>query len=70
MKKLTMTFLNEEGNKTQLRPTVAREDLTAEEVKAVMDGITELHIFEKQGTEMYVESKSAKYTETIVTELF
>jgi hypothetical protein len=35
-----------------------------------MDGITELHVFEKQGTEMYVESKSAKYTETIVTELF
>jgi len=49
---------------------LAPVDLTAEEVKAVMDGITELHVFEKQGTEMYVESKSAKYTETIVTELF
>lgn len=70
MKKLTMTFLNEEGNKTQLKPTVTKDNLTAEEVKEVMDGITELDVFEKQGNKMYVESKSAKYTETIVTELF
>jgi hypothetical protein len=35
-----------------------------------MKKVIKLHVFEKQGTEMYVESKSAKYTETIVTELF
>ena len=70
MKKLTMTFLNEAGKNTQLRPTVAREDLSAEEVKEVMDGIVALDVFEKNGDKMYVETKSAKYTETIVTDLF
>ena len=70
MKKLIMTFLNETGKKTQLRPTVTKDDLTGEEVKSVMDGITELDVFTKEGDKMYVESKSAKYTETITTELF
>lgn len=70
MKKLTMTFLNENGTKTHLRPTVASQELVAGTVKSVMDGITELDVFEKSGEKMYVESKSAKYTETITTELF
>lgn len=70
MKKLTMTFLNEAGKKTQLRPTVADQNLEAESVKEVMDGITQLDLFEKTGEKMYVETKSAKYTETIITELF
>lgn len=70
MKKLTMTFLNEAGKKTQLRPTVADQNLEAGSVKEVMDGITQLDLFEKTGEKMYVETKSAKYTETIITELF
>lgn len=70
MKKLIMTFKNEAGNNTQLKPRVAKENLGAEEVREVMDNITELDIFEKSGNKMYVETKSAKYTETITTELF
>lgn len=70
MKKLTMTFLNEAGKKTYLKPTVASENLGAEKVKEVMDGITDLDLFEKTGEKMYVETKSAKYTETTITELF
>lgn len=70
MKKLTMTFLNEVGKQTQLRPKVTKDNLTGEEVKDVMDNITLLEVFEKSGEKMYVESKSAKYTETITTELF
>ncbi|MGO3732004.1 MAG: DUF2922 domain-containing protein [Vagococcus sp.] len=70
MKKLIMTFLNEEGNKTYLRPTVTHNELTAKQVKDVMDGIIELDVFEKEGDALYVETKSAKYTETTVTELF
>ncbi len=70
MKKLTMTFLNEAGNKTTLKPTVAGEALEADKVRDVMDGITGLDLFEKTGEKMYVETKSAKYTETTITELF
>lgn len=70
MKKLTMTFLNEEGKNSMLRPTVASDNLSAVEVKEVMDGIAELDIFVKAGQKPFVETKSAKYTETITTELF
>lgn len=70
MKKLTMTFLNESGKRAQLRPTVADQDLEAGAVKDVMDGITQLDLFEKTGEKMYVETKSAKYVETITTDLF
>ncbi|MEG0254899.1 MAG: DUF2922 domain-containing protein [Vagococcus sp.] len=70
MKKLTMTFLNESGKRSQLRPTVADQDLEAGAVKDVMDGITQLDLFEKTGEKMYVETKSAKYVETITTDLF
>ena len=70
MKKLTMTFIDEKGKKAHLKPNVAREDLSGEEVKSVMDGIAELNIFERQGNKLYVEPASTKYTETITTELF
>ncbi|MGX7025133.1 DUF2922 domain-containing protein [Vagococcus hydrophili] len=70
MKKLSMTFLNETGKKTYLRPKVASETLDAGTVKTVMDDITGLDLFEKTGEKMYAETKSAKYTETITTELF
>ena len=70
MKKLTMTFLNEDGKKTNLRPKVADQNLSGETVKGVMDEITELDIFSKKGQKPYVEASSAKYTETITTELF
>lgn len=70
MKKLSMTFLNETGKKTYLRPKVASETLDVETVKGVMDGVTTLDLFEKTGEKMYVETKAAKYTETITTELF
>lgn len=70
MKTLNMIFLNEEEKKVTLKPKVARDNLSAEEVKQVMDDICSLGLFEKNGIHVYHETFAAKYTETIVTPLF
>lgn len=70
MKKLHVTFLNESGKKHSWVPNVASEELTAEEVRAAADKLTELDLFEKSGVLLYQKTESAKYVETIETELF
>lgn len=70
MKKLNLTFLNALGKQITLTPTITKQDLTADEVKTLMSEITKLDAFEKEGVKLYVSTKSAKYVETVTTELF
>lgn len=70
MKKLSMTFLNENGDKHKFTPKVAAEDLSAEVVREKMEYLTALGIFEKSGVKLFQEVDSAKYVETIETPLF
>ncbi|MGX6971063.1 DUF2922 domain-containing protein [Vagococcus bubulae] len=70
MKKLNLTFLNEDNKKATLVPKVARQDLTKDEVKEAMDIIATLALFESNGKKLYVTPRSAHYSETIITELF
>lgn len=70
MKKLHLTFLNEEGKKHKLIPKIASTELTAEEVEAAMNQLTTLNLFEKEGVALFQGVDSAKYVETIETPLF
>ena len=70
MKKLYLTFSNEEGRKHNLIPAVAAEDLTEVEVREAMEQLRDLDIFDKDGVRLYQTIDSAKYVETIETPLF
>lgn len=70
MKKLHLTFLNQEGKKHKLIPKIASSQLTAVEVEAAMNQLTNLDLFEKEGIALYQGVDSAKYVETIETPLF
>lgn len=70
MKKLYLTFLNEEGRKHNLIPAVAAEDLTEVEVREAMEQLRDLDIFYKDGVRLYQTIDSAKYVEKIETPLF
>lgn len=70
MKKLHLTFLNQEGKKHKLVPKIASSELTAEAVEAAMNQLTALDLFEKEGVALYQGVDSAKYVETIETPLF
>lgn len=70
MKKLNLTFLNEDNKKAVLSPKVSKQDLKNDEVREAMEAISALALFEKNGKKMYVKPKSAHYSETIITELF
>ncbi len=66
-KDLKLVFLDENGKKKTLTPKAAREDLTTEEVKEVMENIVSLPIFRTDEVLKYAEVESAYYTETIIT---
>lgn len=70
MKKLHMTFLNEDGTKKTLVIHCVHQELSAEAVKTAMVQITELDLFEKDGVRLMTEVYSAKYVEVIETPLF
>ena len=70
MKKLHLTFLNQEGKKHKLIPKIASTELTAEEVEAAMNELATLDVFEKESVALYQAVDSAKYVETIETPLF
>lgn len=69
-KQLQMIFLNEDGKQRILKPKTARDNVTAEVVRTAMDKIAELDLFEKDDASIYKEVKSARFVETIVTDLF
>lgn len=68
--KLQLEFKNALGKKHRFTPKLAREDLTAEEVRGAMDQIVQLGIFEKNGVKHCTAVSGAKYVETIETILF
>ncbi|MGI6156571.1 MAG: DUF2922 domain-containing protein [Enterococcus sp.] len=70
MKKLHLTFLNEEGKKHKLIPKTAATNLSAEQVEAAMNQFTNLDLFEKEGVGLFRAVASAKYVETIETPIF
>lgn len=70
MKKLHMTFLNEDGGKKTLIIHCVDQHLSAEAVKEAMRQITELELFEKEGVRLMTKVHSAKYVEIIETPLF
>ncbi|MFV0557837.1 MAG: DUF2922 domain-containing protein [Enterococcus sp.] len=70
MKKLHLIFTNAANNKHQFVPKIASEELSAPEVRAAMDAIVDLAIFNRNGTQLYTGVDSAKYVETIETPLF
>ena len=70
MKKLYMHFLNEDGKRTTLSPKLVSQTLPPEKVKEFMELIIDLDVFEVKGRKKYVEIVSAKYVETITTDLF
>ncbi|MHC9000349.1 DUF2922 domain-containing protein [Enterococcus bulliens] len=49
---------------------MASENLSAQEVKAAADKLASLNVFAKDGILLYQKTESAKYVETIETELF
>ncbi|WP_326716788.1 DUF2922 domain-containing protein [Vagococcus jeotgali] len=69
MKKLTLTFLNEQDKRVNMIPKVVNQDLEGPVVKEAMEMICTLDIFEKNGEKLYVEPHTAFYTETIITPL-
>lgn len=70
MKKLHMTFLNEDGSKKTLVIKCVHQDLSPSAVKDAMEQIVELDLFEKDGVRLMTEVHSAKYVEIIETPLF
>ncbi|MGX7352804.1 hypothetical protein RU97_GL002633 [Enterococcus canis] len=70
MKKLKMTFMNAANKKHTLTPTLADPNLSAEVVRENMTALTALGIFEKDSIAQFQTVDSAKYVETITTELF
>lgn len=70
MRKLHMTFLNEDGSKKTLVIHCVHQDLSPEAVREAMVQITELNLFEKDGVRLMTEVYSAKYVEVIETPLF
>ncbi|EOL44093.1 hypothetical protein RV11_GL001840 [Enterococcus phoeniculicola] len=70
MKELHLSFLNAVGGKHTFKPSLTKEDWTAEEVREKMEAFKKLTIFEKEGVALFREVSGAKYVETIETELF
>ncbi|WP_308618609.1 DUF2922 domain-containing protein [uncultured Enterococcus sp.] len=70
MKKLHLTFLNSEGKKHKMIPRIANENLSAQTVRQVMEEISGLPLFVKKDVTLFAAPASAKYVETIETELF
>ena len=63
---LTMTFLTETGEKTNMSISDVKDGITKEEVQALMDSLIESNIFEnKKGA--LVSKYSAQVTERSVT---
>ena len=63
---LTMTFLTETGEKSNISISDVKEGITNEEVKALMDSLIENNIFENSKG-MLVSKYSAQVTERQVT---
>lgn len=67
-KVLVMTFKNEAGRNVNVRVNYPRENLTGQEVDAVMDTILQKNIFPTTGGDL-VEKVGAQIVETTVTAL-
>lgn len=67
-KVLVMTFKNEAGQNVNVRVNYPRENLTGQEVDAVMDTILQKNIFPTTGGDL-VEKVGAQIVETTVTAL-
>lgn len=70
MKKLRVTFLNEDGTKKNITFQHVAQDLAPVAVYAAMVRLTELEIFEKNGVKLMTKVLRACYVDDVVVELF
>lgn len=66
-KKLVLTFINKGGKKSSLSIDDPKEDVTQEQVKAVMDDIVAKNIFNTNGGDL-MKVDSARIVQTNTTE--
>ncbi|OFI06497.1 hypothetical protein CLOACE_09970 [Clostridium acetireducens DSM 10703] len=67
-KSLVMSFLNEDGKKSNVTINNAKGDVTSEEVKAAMNLIIEKNLFNSKGGDL-VSSKEAYILDRVKTEI-
>ncbi|WEG73803.1 DUF2922 domain-containing protein [Vagococcus intermedius] len=70
MKKLSLNFLDAAGKPVTLTPRLADSSLSAEQVKYFMEQLIQLELFERNSVLKYSQIASAKYIETLTTDLF
>ncbi|MFV0560957.1 MAG: DUF2922 domain-containing protein [Enterococcus sp.] len=70
MKKLQLTFLNSLGKNHALTVSTVAENLTEEQIRTQMTALGELNLFSTTEATLYVKPVSAKYVETLETDVF
>ncbi|MDH6363298.1 hypothetical protein M2139_000282 [Enterococcus sp. PF1-24] len=70
MKKLHLTFWNQDGSKKTFVIHQVDQNLTPEKVYYLMNKLIELKLFVKNGIQLCTKIHSAKYVEVITTPLF
>ncbi|MDH6365787.1 hypothetical protein M2139_002810 [Enterococcus sp. PF1-24] len=70
MKKLHLTFWNQDGSKKTFIIQHAAQNLAPEKVYYLMEKLVALKIFVKNGVQLCTKIHSAKYVEIITTPLF
>ncbi|MGX7030410.1 DUF2922 domain-containing protein [Vagococcus zengguangii] len=69
MKKLRMNFISANDKKTTFTYTNCHQELSADQVQAAMDSISQLKLISANGVLQYETPESANYIETIVTDI-
>lgn len=69
-KTLRMNFIAGDGKKKNISLANPAEGLKSTEVQAQMGKISDAHVFEKAGVDLYNVPDSADYIERVVTNIF
>lgn len=70
MKSLNLTFKSNLGKTHVMKLNYAKTELDEATVKAAMNNLANMHIFNKDGEDIYAQPVSAKYSETVSTPIF
>lgn len=69
-KSLELKFLDTEGKTKTLTIREPEPNLDEATVRQVMDDIVNQQLFENEGNQLYVQVKSARYVDRLVTDVF
>lgn len=69
-KSLELKFLDTEGKTKTLTIREPEANLDEAAIRQVMDDIVAQQLFENEGNQLYVQVKSARYVERLVTDVF